>query len=98
MRLDQIDHVRASLNGNRFQSASDEILATHNSVFEEMDARGKACAVVNFGNEEEAVEVMWPGGERSLVEILIPFPADAVVNLPVRVRLVPRPCVVVIQK
>ena len=32
------------------------------SVFEGMDRPGKACVIVNFGNEEETTEVTWPGG------------------------------------
>jgi hypothetical protein len=65
------------------------------SVFEGMDKPGKACVVVNFGDEEETAEVTWPGGEGSQVEVLAPFKPDAVQNLPVTVRLAPRTCAVI---
>ena len=68
------------------------------SVFEGMDDRGKACVVVNFGNEEETAVVTWPGGEGSAVEVLAPFQPDAVQTLPARIRLAPRTCAVVAQK
>jgi hypothetical protein len=32
------------------------------SVFEGMDKPGKACVVVNFGNEMETADVTWPEG------------------------------------
>jgi hypothetical protein len=68
------------------------------SVFEGMDKPGKACVVVNFGDEEETAEVTWPGGEGSAVEVLAPFKADVVQYLPVTVRLAPRTCAVIAQK
>ena len=68
------------------------------SVFEGMDKPGKACVVVNFGNEEETAEVMWPGGEGSEVEVLAPFQADRVLKLPATIRLAPRTCAVVALK
>src|SRR5208337_3364535 len=68
------------------------------SVFEGMDKPGKACVVVNFGDDEETAEVTWPGGEGSQVEVLMPFKPDAVQNLPVKVRLAPRTCAVIAQK
>jgi hypothetical protein len=67
------------------------------SVFEGMDAPGKACVVVNFGNAEETAEVSWPGGEGTQVEVLTPFQPDKVATLPAVVRLAPRTCAVVVQ-
>ncbi len=67
------------------------------SVFEGMDQPGKACVVVNFGNEEETAEVTWPGGEGSQVEILMPFHTDTIQKLPATVRLAPRTCAVIAQ-
>ena len=68
------------------------------SVFEGMEKPGKACVVVNFGNREETAEVTWPGGAGRQVEILRPFQQDVVEKLPVRVRLAPRTCAVIVQK
>jgi hypothetical protein len=68
------------------------------SVFESMAGPGKACVVVNFGNEEAGAVVGWPGGEGKSVEILRPFAADASGKLPVRIRIPPRTCAVVVQK
>ena len=65
------------------------------SVFEGMGKPGKAFVVVNFGNEEAAAEVSWPGGDGRDVEILMPFQPDANGRLPVRIRLAPRTCAVV---
>ena len=65
------------------------------SVFEGMDRPGKACVVVNYGNEEATTEVSWPGGEGLTVEILKPFQPDAVDRLPVKVRMAPRTCAIV---
>ena len=63
-----------------------------------MDAPGKACVVVNFGNDEETAEVTWHNGEGRPAEILRPFQPDTVENLPVKVRLAPRTCAVIVQK
>jgi hypothetical protein len=68
------------------------------SVFEGMEKAGKACVVVNFGNEAETAEVTWLGGEGSEVEVLMPFHPDSVQTLPAAVRLAPRTCAVVAQK
>jgi hypothetical protein len=68
------------------------------SVFEGMDKPGKACVVVNFGDEETSAEVTWPRGEGSEVEVLLPFQPDSVQTLPATVRLAPRTCAVVAQK
>jgi hypothetical protein len=65
------------------------------SVFEGMGQPGKAVVVVNFGGEEAAAEVGWPGGDGRAVEILRPFLPDAAGRLPVRIRLAPRTCAVV---
>jgi hypothetical protein len=66
------------------------------SVFEGMARPGKACVLVNFGNEEAAAEVGWPGGEGKTVEILKPFEPDATAKLPIKIRLAPRTCAVVV--
>ncbi|MCX6642277.1 MAG: DUF6259 domain-containing protein [Candidatus Bathyarchaeota archaeon] len=69
---------------------------TRYSVFEGMDKVGKACVVVNYGNEEANAEVTWPGGEGQMVEILKPFQPDTVEKLPVKIQLTPRTCAVVV--
>jgi len=66
------------------------------AVFEGMDEPGKACVVVNYGNEEASAVVAWPGGEGRRVEILKPFHPDALDNLPARVQLPPRTCAVIV--
>jgi hypothetical protein len=68
------------------------------SVFDGLDQPGKACVVVNFGNEEETAEVTWPGGAENQVEVLMPFCPDTVRTLPATLRLPPRTCAVVAQK
>ena len=65
------------------------------SVFEGVDKPGKACVVVNFGNEEATAEVCWQGGEGQTVEVLKPFKPDAKSKLPLRIQLAPRTCAVV---
>ena len=65
------------------------------SVFEGMNKRGKACVLVNFGNDQASAEVSWAGGEGQSVEILKPFSPDAVDKLPVKVQLAPRTCAVI---
>jgi len=67
------------------------------SVFEGMDKPGKACVVVNYGNEEASAEVTWPGGEGQAVEVLKPFQADAADELPAKIRLAPRTCAVIVK-
>jgi hypothetical protein len=66
------------------------------SVFEGMEKPGKACVVVNYGNEQADAEVAWPGGEGENVEILRPFQPDAEDKLPVKVQLAPRTCAVIV--
>ena len=68
------------------------------SVFEGMVESGKACIVVNFGNEEAGAEVGWPEGKGKSVEILKPFEPDVLGKLPVTIRLAPRTCAVVVMK
>jgi hypothetical protein len=68
------------------------------SVFEGMGRTGQACVVVNFGNEDETAEVTWQRGEGRPVEILKPFQPDATENLPVKVKLAPRTCAVIVEK
>ena len=65
------------------------------SVFEGMEKPGKACVVVNFGNEETRVKVAWEGGDGQSVEILMPFHSDKNGKLPVEFKLPPRQCAVV---
>jgi hypothetical protein len=60
-----------------------------------MDMAGKACVVVNFGNEEETAEVNWSGGEGMEVEVLVPFQPDGVQSLPAKILLPPRTCAVI---
>ena len=67
------------------------------SVFEGMDRPGKACVVVNYGNDEASAEVSWPGGEGSNVEVLQPFRPDATAKLPLQLRLPPRTCAVIVK-
>jgi hypothetical protein len=67
------------------------------SVFEGMDKPGKACVVVNYGNQEADAEVTWPGGEGERVEVLKPFHAEAEDKLPVKVHLAPRTCAVIVR-
>jgi len=67
------------------------------SVFEGMEKPGKACVVVNYGNEEVSAEVTWPGGESQTVEILKPFQLDTADKLPVKVQLPPRTCAAIVK-
>jgi hypothetical protein len=67
------------------------------SVFEGLDKPGKACVVVNYGNEEAVAEVTWPGGEGETVEVLRPFHPEAEGKLPVKVQLAPRTCAVIVK-
>lgn len=68
------------------------------SVFEGMENHGKACVVVNFGNEETLAKVSWEGGGGQPVEILMPFRADISKTLPVEFKVPPRTCAVVASK
>lgn len=68
------------------------------SVFEGLDAPGKAVVVVNFGNGENEAEVGWPGGAGRTVEVLVPFEPDRTASLPLGIRLAPRSCAVVVLK
>jgi hypothetical protein len=68
------------------------------SVFEGADKAGKACVVVNFGNQEATAEVTWPGGDGHDVEVLRPFQPDTIEKLPVRIRLAPRTCAVIVER
>jgi hypothetical protein len=43
--------------------------------------------VVNYANEKETADVIWPPGEGRPVEILKPFQPDTTENLPVKVKL-----------
>ena len=63
-----------------------------------MAGPGKACVVVNFGNENADAEVGWPGGKGKAVEILKPFAPDTTGMLPVKIQLPPRTCAVVVLK
>jgi len=94
-------HKDLLFHGRFRDTAGAEVKAGKNvrySVFEGMERPGKACVVVNYGNEEATAEVTWPEGEGHTVELLKPFHPDTVDKLPVRVRLAPRTCAVVVQK
>jgi hypothetical protein len=65
------------------------------SVFEGMGNAGKACVVVNYGNEDATAEVTWPAGEGQQVQILKPFQPESADKLPTEIRLAPRTCAVV---
>jgi hypothetical protein len=94
-------HKDLLFHGRFRDTAGAEVQAGKNvrySVFEGIERPGKACVVVNYGNEEATAKVTWPGAEGQAVEILKPFHPDAVDQLPVRVRLAPRTCAVVVQK
>jgi hypothetical protein len=67
------------------------------SVFEGVEKPGKACVVVNYGDEEAGAEVTWPGGEGQSVEVFKPFHPDAEDKLPVKVQLAPRTCAVIVK-
>jgi hypothetical protein len=67
------------------------------SVFEGMDRPGKACVVVNYGNDEASAEVSWPGGEGSSVEVLQPYRPDETTKLPLQLRLPARTCAVIVK-
>jgi hypothetical protein len=68
------------------------------SVFEGLDAPGKACVVVNFGNAENEAEVSMPGAAGRVAGILRPFEPDRPAALPAKIRLAPRSCAVVVLK
>jgi hypothetical protein len=68
------------------------------SVFEATGKPGKACVVVNYGNEDAPAEVSWAGGDRSAVEVLQPFRPDKHGRLPIKLVVPPRTCVVVAKK
>ncbi|MGH9402357.1 MAG: DUF6259 domain-containing protein [Terriglobia bacterium] len=66
------------------------------SIFEGMGQPGKACVVVNYGNEQATAEVSWAGGEGASVEILQPFQPDTTGRLPVKLQVPPQTCMVVV--
>jgi hypothetical protein len=66
-------------------------------VFEGLDTPGKACVVVNFGNQETTAEVTWPEGDGQPVEVLVPFHPDKRDKLPVKITLTPHTCAVVVK-
>jgi hypothetical protein len=68
------------------------------SVFEGIAKPGKAVVVVNYGNQEDTATVSWPGGAGKRAEISVPFEKERVEALPVRVRIPPRTCAVVVAK
>lgn len=91
-------HKQVLFFGRFRDTAGAEVKAGKNvrhSVFEGMNGSGKACVVVNFGNQNTTAEVSWPGGGE--VEILQPFQPDRAAHLPVTLRLPPRTCAVVAQ-
>lgn len=94
-------HKELLFHGRFRDTLGAEVKAGENvrySVFEGLERAGKASVVVNYGNEEAAAEVTWPGGQGHAVEVLKPFYPDTVEKLPVRVRLAPRTCAVIVEK
>lgn len=68
------------------------------SVFESFnDTTRKAVVVVNFGNEEDNVEVNIEGIQGGKAELCIPFQKDTTVQLPAKIKLPARTCAVVVQ-
>jgi hypothetical protein len=68
------------------------------SVFEPMnDTTRKAVVVVNFGNEEDDVEVNIADDQRGKAELCIPFQKDATVSLPAKIKVPARTCAVLVQ-
>ena len=68
------------------------------SVFEPMnDKTVKAVVAVNFGNEEDDVEVNIGGDRDRKAELCIPFQKDTVVLLPAKIKLPARTCAVIVQ-
>jgi len=67
------------------------------SVFEAMnDPLRKAVVVVNFGNNEDDMEVSVENAKNGQAEVCIPFQPDILVQLPATVRVPPRTCAVVV--
>ena len=67
------------------------------SVFEAMnDPLRKAVVVVNFGNNEDDMEVNVENAKNGQAAVCIPFQSDILVQLPATVRVPPRTCAVVV--
>jgi hypothetical protein len=68
------------------------------SVFTRMDSKsqGRACVVVNFGDQDESVDVTILGKEGHSVDISSPFEADRAGTLPLRLTLPPHRVAVVV--
>ncbi len=62
------------------------------AVFEGMDKPGKACVVINYGNEEASARVSWTGRDGRRVEIPKPFYPDVRDNPPGTIHLPSRTC------
>jgi len=68
------------------------------SVFEPMnDTTRKAVVLVNFGNEEDDVQVNIADDQHRKAELCIPFQQDTTVLLPAKIKLPPRTCAVLAQ-
>jgi hypothetical protein len=82
------DTVGATVEGSKY---------LRYSVFEGLNKPGKACVIVNFGNDEGNADVMWPGGDGTSVEVLQPYQPDRSEKLPIRLRIAPRTCAVIVK-
>lgn len=65
------------------------------SIFEDWQAKRKACVVVNYGNDEATATVSWSGGAGKSVEILQPDQPNRKSRLPATLRLPPQTCAVI---
>ena len=67
------------------------------SVFEAMnDSTRKAVVVVNFGNDEDEIEVNIENTKNAKAKICIPFQTDMLVQLPAKLKVPPRTCAVLV--
>lgn len=70
------------------------------SVFKPLQPgnEGRACVLVNFGNEQETARVSFPDVHGSEVEISAPFEPDRKGALPLRLTIPPHFCAVVVSR
>jgi uncharacterized protein DUF6259 len=67
------------------------------SVFEAMnDTTRKAVVVVNFGNNEDEMEVSIENSKGRKAELCIPFQTDMLVQLPAKIKVPPKTCAVLV--
>ncbi|HEV8506289.1 MAG TPA: DUF6259 domain-containing protein [Chitinophagaceae bacterium] len=67
------------------------------SVFEAMnDTTRKAVVVVNFGNNEDEMEVSIENSKSRKAELCIPFQTDMLVQLPAKIKVPPKTCAVLV--